>query len=215
MTTPDASKRSTTRHTLWLFSCAALLTSLATNAVGSAHAQIKSPGRHAHYDAELEPHLVFQWADDPFWDDDGIGLGFRASIPLIEDGPVKTINNNMAISFGLDWAHFDNCGRWDTDLCGADDFWIPVVVQWNFFLSDVVSLFPELGLGIQHSRWNWDGYNPAGCNRIDGRNVCSDGTDTDIELVLWLGARFNVSEDIALTLRLGVPSLLFGVSFML
>ena len=27
------------------------------------------------------------------------------------DGPVTTINNSLAIGFGLDWAHFDDaCG---------------------------------------------------------------------------------------------------------
>lgn len=178
----------------------------------SAQAQIKSPGQHPRYSAELEPHLVFQWSNNRWYDDDGIGVGLRASIPVIDNGPIETINNNFAISFGLDWAHFDDCGN--SNFCGSDDFWIPVVMQWNFFLSKVVSLFPELGLGIQYSRYNWEGAIPGGCRNFNGNDICDD-SDLDIDLVLWLGARFMVSDSIGLTLRLGTPSLTFGVSFLL
>src|SRR5262245_23691140 len=113
---------------------------------GSASAQIKNPGAHENYAAELEPHLVVQWAEEPAWDDEGFGVGFRASIPLVDNGPVTTINNNMAIGFGLDWAHFDDpCNvvnlNLDDDACSANDFWVPVVVQWNFFFSDLISAF--------------------------------------------------------------------------
>ena len=196
-----------------LHSFAILLLSLIS---ASAAAQIRSPGSHPRYGVELEPHLVVQWAEEPWWDDEGIGVGLRASIPLIDNGPVRTINNNLAISFGLDWAHFDDCGRPYNDLCDADNIWFPVVVQWNFFLSKVVSLFPELGLGIQYSMLDWDGRIPNQCVRIDGVNVCDDDVDDiDLHLVLWFGARFALSNEIAFTVRLGVPSLLLGVSIFL
>jgi hypothetical protein len=191
---------------------------LVTCFAAAASAQIDRPGNHPRYGVELEPHLVVQWAHEPWWDDDGIGLGLRASIPLLEDGPVRTINNSMAIGFGLDWAHFDdacgpafNDGPFDDD-CSADDFWLPVVVQWNFFFSDLISAFPELGLGIQHSRW--DGY---WCGRGNDRYLCRDGdaSDTDVHLLFWLGVRFHLSQEIAITLRVGTPSLLLGVSFFL
>lgn len=179
-----------------------------------AHAQIKSPGAHEKYDVELEPHLVVQWAEEPAWDDEGFGLGLRASIPLVDNGPVTTINNNMAIGFGLDWAHFDDPCRYNNinldDDCNANDFWVPVVVQWNFFFSQMISAFPELGLAIQHSRWD------IGVCRV-GNNivVCDDRSDTDLELVLWLGVRFHVAKAFAITLRLGTPSILLGGSFFL
>jgi hypothetical protein len=181
----------------------------------SASAQIKSPRSHPHYGVELEPHLVVQWADEPYWDDTGIGVGLRASIPVIPDGPINSINNSLAIGFGLDWAHFDDCGPWN-DICDANDFWFPLVVQWNFFLTQSISLFGELGLAIQYSSLDWDGPIPGNCARINGVNICNDNVDDlDVELVLWLGARFLVSDNIALTLRLGSPSLLFGVSILL
>jgi hypothetical protein len=178
----------------------------------TASAQISSPGAHPNYGVELDAHVVWQWSDEPWWNEEGIGVGLRASIPVIDNGPIETINNNLALSFGLDWAHFDgDCDAAGFD-CDANDFWLPFAVQWNFFLSRVVSLYPEIGLAFQHSTYNWDA--PVNCD-FRGRDVCDDGSDTDIELVLWLGSRFAVSDDIAITLRLGLPSLLLGVSFLL
>ncbi|MEI9948895.1 MAG: hypothetical protein WDO74_07900 [Pseudomonadota bacterium] len=70
-----------------------------------ASAQIKQPGAHAHYSAELEPHLVVQWDEYAPCANAGFGPGFRATIPFLDNGPIPKINNNMGISFGLDWAH--------------------------------------------------------------------------------------------------------------
>lgn len=202
-----------TRHLLE-FACAAVC----LLAAASASAQIDRPGNHPNYAAEIEPHLVVQWDDEPWWDDDGIGLGLRATIPIVQDGPVRTINNSLGIGFGLDWAHFDDA-CWGpgprpnfTDDCSADDFWLPVVVQWNFFFSDLISAFPELGLGIQHTRWDGEW-----CGRGNNLYLCTDGdsSDTDVELLLWLGVRFHLADSFALTLRLGTPSLLLGASFFL
>jgi hypothetical protein len=192
-----------------------LLSSLVLLGLASAPAaaQIRNPGAHPSYGVELEPHLVVQWADEPFWDDAGIGVGLRASIPLIQNGPVRTINNSLAIGFGLDWAHFD-CGPYDS--CDADNFWFPLVVQWNFFVTPSISLFPELGLGIQYATLDWAGRVPNNCVRVEGLNICDDDVDdVDVHLVFWFGARFALTKEIALTLRLGIPSLLFGVSIFL
>jgi hypothetical protein len=184
----------------------------------SAKAQIKSPGAHLRYDAEVDAHLVVQWAHEPSWHDEGLGLGVHVAIPVIENGPVTTINNSLAVAFGLDWAHFgDSCelrGVPDDDDCSANDFWLPVVAQWNFYFSKTISAFPELGLAIQHSRWD-AGY----CRQPNGNYVyCDDSdgdSDTDVELVMWLGVRFHLAETFALTVRLGTPSLLLGATFYL
>src|SRR5688572_22941328 len=83
-----------------------------TLAGGVAHAQIKSPGAHLQYQAELEPQAVVQW-DGPDGFDDGLGFGFRAAIPLFHNGPIPKINNNMAIGFGFHWAFFeDDCNNY-------------------------------------------------------------------------------------------------------
>ncbi len=191
-----------------------------------ADAQIKRPGSHIKYGVEIEPHLVYQWAHESGLDE-GFGLGFRASVPIIEDGPIKKINDSMAISFGIDWTRFeDPCGSywwrgprpapndrdyyyWNED-CKATQLWFPVVLQWNFWLTETISVFGEPGLAFQHVRWNY--YFP--CNSPDG--WCEeDDTDTDLEPVFWGGARFLLSDSIAITLRIGEPSFTAGASFFL
>jgi hypothetical protein len=186
---------------------------LAVGSVSSrARADIRRPGSHP--DIELSPHLVLQWADEPAWDGDGIGVGMHAAIPVIPQGPVTTINNSLAIGFGLDWAHFDDaCGPWAVNPgfdCSGDDFWLPVTVQWNFFFTDLISAFPELGLAIEHERWD-----DIPCGPGNNWYWCGDNDDTELELVLWLGVRFHLAQAFAITIKLGTPSLLLGVSFFL
>jgi hypothetical protein len=76
---------------------------VATNA--NARPVIKKPGAHPEYVVELEPHFLLDWADIPGPNGEGLGVGLRVSIPLFHNGPIDTINNNMAIGFGMDWAH--------------------------------------------------------------------------------------------------------------
>lgn len=166
-------------------------------------AQIGSPGHHQHYNVELEPHLVWQWTGDEAALDDGVGFGFRASIPIIQDGPVPTINNNLAISFGFDWAWFGECRAYGGN-CSENDFWVPITVQWNFFLTPVVSLFPEFGLGFRDAIFDYD----VAC----GSRNCR-GSSLEVHPVLWFGARFHLAQSFALTVRLGTPSLQLGAAF--
>ena len=109
---------------------------------GTASAQIKQPGAHPDYSLELDPHLVIQHANGPFFDDEGIGLGLRASIPFVRNGPIPQINNNVGISFGADIAFFDAdfvCrSRGNAvlgDDCDGSDLWLPVTFQCNLFLT--------------------------------------------------------------------------------
>ena len=90
---------------------AALAASLVLLLAAGASAQIKEPGNHPDYSVELEPHAFWRWAFAPGWASDGFGLGARATIPIIQDGPIKTINNSMGIGFGLDWMHYSG-GCW-------------------------------------------------------------------------------------------------------
>jgi len=195
----------------WWLSSSMLVLSLVS--VSTARADIRNPQDHP--EVELQPHLVLQWHHPSpgwGWNDDGVGLGLHAGIPVISRGPVPSINNSLAIGVGLDWAYFnDVCGNYAD--CSANDFWVPIYVEWNFFFSDLISAFPDFGLAIEHSRWSTGLCNGPG----PGRNlyVCSDGSHTDVELVLWLGVRFHLSKAFALTLKLGTPSLLLGASFFL
>lgn len=179
-------------------------------------AQIKQPGAHLNYSAELEPQAVVQW-DGPSGFDEGLGLGFRASIPLFHNGPIAKINNNMAIGFGFHWAHFeDDCHTsyangviYLGSDCEANDLWFPVVLQWNFYLTPSIAVFGEPGLAIRHTRVSVD-------NCSNEPFVDCDYTDTDFQpFVLYMGAKFFVSDAVSVTVRLGFPTISVGASFFL
>lgn len=163
---------------------------------------IKQPNAHPRYDFEAEPHLVLGWIDPPGEvDGDGIGLGFRGTFELVDPGFIKGINNTVGLGIGLDWVSYDHdhCFR-DRDrrwICDDDNqtyMWIPIVMQWNFFLHDQWSVFGE----------------PGGAIRVDG-----PGDDRIDPFVLYLGGRWHFADAASLTMRVGYPSFSVGVSFFL
>jgi hypothetical protein len=192
-------------------------------APGVAHAQsiIRQPGNHADYSVEIEPHFAFQWANR-IGNDEGIGLGARFNIPFMHNGPIKTINNSMGISFGMDitfsdggpgWCYgrYGRDFRYDNDDCNVTEVWLPVVMQWNFYLTKVISVFGEPGFAIAHRRWDYEWY----CEGLNG-NVCDyDDSDTELEFVFWGGARFMFSDRIGATVRIGHPMITAGINFLL
>jgi hypothetical protein len=186
-----------------------------------AFAQIKQPGAHPHYGFELEPHLTFQWDHGPaYYGSEGVGLGLRAAIPLFHNGPIPKINNNMAISFGLDWVHFGYdrgaaCRRYRGGFCDdwdftANAFWFPVTLQWNFFVHKSISVFGEVGLAFVHTRYSW----AEPCGSPNGLCEVSDSSTRFPYFVFYPGARFMLSDTIGITVRVGYPHLTAGVSFL-
>ena len=173
-----------------------------------AQSVIKQPGNHPNYSFEAEPHLLLGlWGVPGPGGGTGIGAGFRGSIVIVDNGFVKTINNSVAISFGLDWVHYeiDNwCNRYwrnNPGPCGWDDdadlIWLPVAMQWNFWLTRSWSVFGEPGLAI---RLNDDHFND----------------DIDLDFVFYAGGRYHFNDTMSLTMRLGWPSAFsIGLSFFL
>ncbi len=147
-----------------------------------AESLIKFPGRHPDYSFEAEPHFVFGF--DPPGDraGRGYGPGFRGTVELIDNGFIRAINNTVGIGFGADCLCFDS---------GKTSVWVPIVMQWNFWLTDSWSVFGEPGGGFYLG--NATGARPA----------------------LYAGGRYHFSNTLALTLRLGYPAISAGVSFVL
>jgi hypothetical protein len=156
----------------------------------SAHALadrsiIKYPGQHPSYTFEAEPHLNVGPLPMPEFGRHkapklGIGPGFRGTIILVDNGFVKTINNSIGIGFGGDVIFGDNTG-----------VWIPVVMQWNFFLSESWSVFGEPGGGL----WL--------------------GKDVFPSPAFYAGGRYHFSDAVTLTMRVGYPTFSVGASFLL
>src|SRR5258708_18707034 len=67
---------------------------------------IKHPGEHPQYHVEVEPHALWGWTHYNYAPTDGFGLGLRLSIPIVDNGFISSINNSVAISFGIDWLHY-------------------------------------------------------------------------------------------------------------
>jgi hypothetical protein len=107
---------------------------------------ITHPGDHPAYNVEVEPHLLLGW--DDVYAEGGWGLGVRFGIPIVDNGFVTTINNSVAISFGGDILHYDNC--WYNGPCSANYIDIPVDLQWNFYVARRFTAFGELGLDVYH-----------------------------------------------------------------
>ncbi len=203
-------------RTMALGVAGAWATLLSTSAEAQAQSTIRDPEDRAPYHVELEPHLVLGPSEPPGpgtgW---GYGLGLRASFEIVHHGFVGSINDSVAIGVGADFGHYDGdgtvvpgtCRRFvpgpnGTSVCvevsqssnGASSYWfLPVVMQWNFWLTRQWSVFVEPGLSPYVSDVRPFGVIPA----------------------LYLGGRYRFSKAAALTLRLGYPTISFGVSFLL
>lgn len=185
---------------------------LAAPTVSSAASMIREP-TPPQYKVEIEPHLVAQVGGFGFdYGTNGFGAGIRFGIPIAGPAFVKTINDSIAISFGPDLVHYSpyrvGCqGQGCAFYYDTGDFWalyVPVTMQWNFWLSEKWSVFGEPGLAVRHSFIN---------NACDDRFGNCRGV-THVFGAFFGGARYHFSETTALTLRVGYPTgFSVGLSF--
>jgi hypothetical protein len=111
----------------------AALVALAPSARADEQMIIKLAGDHPRYTVEIEPQLLLGWNELS----EGPGVGFRAVIPIIDNGFLSRINNSVGIGFGF-----------DANPISGKHFAFPVVLQWNFWLSTHWSVFGEPGLAV-------------------------------------------------------------------
>lgn len=165
----------------------------------SAQLIIRNPSDHPDYRVELEPHgLLVPWGNAYGYGrvrgyGFAGGVGFRASIELV-DNVIPRINNTIGITFGID---FTNC-----PYCFPDEFaiWTPIGAQWNFFLTRKWSVFADLGIAPH----------------TNGFFVGDRGYDAVFfQPMFEVGGRYHFRDKITLTMRLGVPFITVGVSFMI
>jgi hypothetical protein len=169
-----------------------------------AHADdtIKHPGDHPQYAVEIEPHVLFGW--DDLFPGSSFGLGARFSIPIVDRGFVPTINDTVAITFGADLLHFDGC-YYAGASCSANFLILPVAMQWNFYVAHNWSVFGEPGLFIYHGFFDEC---PAGIPCL------ATPRETGVSPALYVGGRYHFNDHVALTMRLGFPTVSVGVSFL-
>jgi hypothetical protein len=184
--------------------CCAATSAIATlGSTARADDTIKTPGDHPHYAVEIEPHLTF--ADDGIFAEGGYGVGARFSIPVVQNGFIPSINNSVAVSFGADLVHYDEC-YFHNNGCGATYLLIPVALQWNFFVARQFSVFAEPGLFL------YNGFEDD--NVCAGLGGCNNPSRTGVRPALAIGGRWHLSDRLALTLRIGYPTASIGLSIL-
>jgi hypothetical protein len=189
---------------------------LASATPAAAQSIIKNPGMHEKYLVELEPHALLG-AFQPPGDGTGAGLGagLRASFVLVDKGFVPSINDSVAIGFGIDALHYfgagpvtrGTCSRFVTGPSGlrvcqevsgvrggsSNYIFFPAVMQWNFFLTRRWSVFGEPGLSLYWFDTGSVGVSPA----------------------FFVGGRYHFSDRVTLTMRIGYPTFSVGLSILL
>ena len=147
----------------------------------SAHAEtniIKDPDRHPHYVFEAEPHFLLAPIGKPPLLP---GVGFRGTVVLAQQGFIDKINDSVGIGFGVDYTR--------------DNIWIPVVMQWNFWLSEHWSVFGEPGFAFRFE------------DHGDKKNRA--------DFTIYGGGRLRLGDRVTLTMRVGYPAFTAGISFLL
>jgi hypothetical protein len=145
----------------------------------SAHAEeniARDEGNHPMHVLELEPHALIA----PVFDNGLPGVGLRATVTLAPYGFIGGVNDSVGIGFGGDWTR--------------DVTWVPVVMQWNFWLSEHWSVFGEPGVALR---------------------LRDDYEDKKADFTIYGGGRFRFGRAAALTMRLGYPAASLGFSFFL
>jgi len=185
------------------FLLALLVGLLLPSAARAADDTIKRVGDHPAYNFEIEPHVLVSW--DGIYGDVGFGAGVRAAIPIVDNGFIPNINNSVAIGFGLDFLHYDGC--WYGGDCSANYIFIPVVLQWNFYVAKRWSVFGEPGLFFFHGFI-------ADCPNNGGPRCPGGPRVTSVDPAFYVGARYYINDKMTLTMRVGFPSFSVGLSFL-
>lgn len=71
------------------------------------------------------------------------GIGVRFELPLARNGILDGVDDEIALSFGAELFYFYN-----PRYSGVFGLTPILAVQWNFFITPNISLFPELGVAF-------------------------------------------------------------------
>lgn len=192
----------------WVISVGAALLAIVSGGSARADDTIRRPGDHPDYKVEIEPQLALGWTD--WYGAGGYGAGARFTIPIVDKGFVPSINDTVAIGFGADFLHYDACHYFNGGVgygCGANYLFLPVVMQWNFYVAQRWSVFAEPGLFLFHGFFDTSYCDP----RFAG---CGYPASTGVDFAFFVGGRYHFSDTMALTMRLGYPTVTVGLSFL-
>ncbi len=164
------------------------------------------------YQLELEPHILAGTDPPGPGAGSGVGFGARGSFVILPEGFIRNVNDSVAIGVGLDIGRYygswtrDECLHYESGPAGTNVctqvtsnggtytyVYIPVVMQWNFWLTQHFSAFAEPGLNVFFVGNHGVGVSPAG----------------------YIGGRYYIANGFALTGRIGYPDVSLGLSIMM
>lgn len=123
-----------------------------------------------------------------------LGAGIRADIPIVANGFINGVNDELAISPGVEVFFFNT---WN-DFGGRPYVMPLAMLQWNFYIGDEWSVFPELGVALF----------------VGDEDYLPGGNAIYATVASGVGARYHFSTRNALLLRASWPAgLQFGVTF--
>jgi hypothetical protein len=170
-----------------------------------AHAQaverVRVDEEERAYPIEIEPHFTF--GAENVYGNTGYGAGVRLSLPFVA-GRLGRIPENLALGFGGDVVHYENC--YFPDRCGATYLLVPVAAQWNLFVARRVSVFGEGGLYAYKGFFD-------GCGPGDGPG-CAAPSDFGVLPTIAVGGRVYLRENASFTARIGYPTITLGISLL-
>jgi hypothetical protein len=148
------------------------------------------------YPIEIEPHFSFGAED--VYGAAGFGGGLRIGIPFAH-GHLGRIPDNVAISFGGDIVHYDDC--YSGGNCNGNYLMFPVAAQWNIGFARSFSFLVEGGAYV-YKGW-YDTCGPG----------CAGPSDVGILPTIAAGGRVHLGNNVALLFRIGYPMSTLGISF--
>ncbi len=158
---------------------------------------------HPFYGAELEGHFAVAGLDrfGP-----GLGFGARVGIPIAQNTPISSIDDDITLGLGLDWVRYAAYKPVDgrTSLT-VQAFYVPVYLQWNFWVGSRVSIFLEPALVYRFATYSAGCPVPTGFSCEDTTRVLPTGS---------VGIRFRTVDKVALTIRVGWPMVTIGASWL-
>lgn len=124
----------------------------------------------------------------------GLGVGIRGDIPLVPEGFIDGVDDEFAISPGADVYLINSYS-----LYSGGPYVIPVIMaQWNFYLTDQWSVFPEAGLAMF----------------IGNADYLPGNRGVYVTVATGAGARYHFNERNSLLMRASWPTgLQVGMTF--
>lgn len=117
----------------WRIGLAAVALGLATPAFAAAQDEGQAPdGGSGRREIRFDLHADVTWYA-------AVGVGGRIDLTIVPEGLLDGVDDDLAISPGVElfyfWRHHDGLALWPL-----------LAFQWNFYLSERWSIFPEVGV---------------------------------------------------------------------